>query len=184
MSLLHVASYKGSNRIIVYTGYELAGIRSVKLLRYTIKGYPQNPAGLCIYMKIEDLETQAIWAGIEYPNLPLAPAPNTNNKYLYPINQSTTMTGYWPLYLDMNSTTVHRELSSPVEMCGGNGWGANRRISIEFYDSDLKPATFESIALDFKVSKVRQDEYPEYRRYNTANITPDTNLYQAIMDSA
>lgn len=181
MSLLHVSSYKGEPRISVFTGPELDGIKSVKLLRYRIDGIPQNITDLCYYMKIQDLDTQMIWAGVEYTNLPLTPVPNTNLRYADPLGQSTTATSYWPLYLWPNSTHTLFEIDNPVEMCAEQGWGANRRIMIEFFDSNFRPAVFSSIALDFLISKVRVDDYPSYQRYNTANITPSNKLYQSIM---
>lgn len=181
MSLLHVSSYKGDPKISVFTGPELDGIKSVKLLRYSISGIPPGTTDLCYYMKINDLDTQMIWAGVEYPNLPLIPAPNTNMRYIDPIQQSTTATSYWPLYLWPGSNRTLYEIDTPVEMCSEQGWSANRRIVIEFFDSSFRPAVFDSIALDFLISKVRLDEYPSYSRYNTPNITPSNKLYQAIM---
>lgn len=181
MSLLHISSYKSSPRISVFVGPELDGVKSVKLLRYRIDGIPINSTSLCYYMKIQDLDTQMIWAGLEYQNLPQTPAPNTNLKYIDPLNQVTTATSYWPLYLQSGTTSTFYELRVPVEMCAEQGWGANRRILIEFFDHNFEPAVFSSIAMDFLVSKNRDDNYPSYMRYNTPNITPSNKLYQSIM---
>lgn len=183
MSLLHISSYKGNNEMYVNVGWELAGIRSVKLLRYSINGIPQLNTNLCYYLRIQDLDTQSIWAGIEYTNLPLTPLPNTNLRYIDPINQGTTITSCWPLYLTPNSTWTLHENSEPVEMCGsGNGWSANKRIKFEILDSNLNPAIFNSIAMDFYISKIKLNNYPEYQRYNTEKMAPFNQAYMAMME--